>query len=136
MKQPNKIPLTEDQKFAEAREKQWLWKTAAMKTMAISLVKLSLERPEISANDLPPEMDQGGTGICGSITKTLAAAEIIEKVGTFVGTEFYAKLVGRTRVGGHNSKLHVWRLKSRPLALAFIGAKHRQIEPSQEMMNL
>jgi hypothetical protein len=129
-------PKTEEQKFAEAREKQWLWKTAAMKAMAITLVKLSLEQPEISANDLPPEMEQGGTGICGSITKTLASAEIIEKVGTFVGTQFYAKLVGRTRAGGHNSKLHVWRLKSRPLAMAFIGAKHKHVELNQEIMDL
>jgi hypothetical protein len=135
MKQPT-TPKTEDQKFAEAREKQWLWKTVAMKTMAISLVKLSLERSEISANDLPPEMDQGGTGICGSITKTLATAEIIEKVGTFIGTEFYAKLVGRTRIGGHASKLHVWRLKSRPLAQAFLGARHKHAELNQEMMDL
>ena len=135
MKQPV-TPKTEEQKFAEAREKQWLWKTHAMKTMAISLVKFALERPEISANDLPPEMDQGGTGICGSITKTLAHADILEKVGTFVGTEFYAKLVGRTRVGGHASKLHVWRVKSRPLAQAFIGAKHTHVDLNQEIMDL
>jgi hypothetical protein len=135
MKQPD-TPKTEDQKFAEAREKQWLWKTAAMRNMALNLVRLSLAQEEVSANDLAPDMEQGGPGICGSITKTLAHADILEKVGTFVGTEFYAKLVGRTRTGGHASKLHVWRVKSRPLAQAFLSAKHKHVELNQEMMNL
>lgn len=125
---------TEEQKFAEARDKQWLWKTKAMQDMALRIVNLALDKDDFSTNDLPQDVEQGGSGIAGSIIHNLATSGIIKKKVKFFGTETYYKMIPSERKDGRATILHVWTLASEPLARAFLGAKHRQKELHQPQL--
>lgn len=75
--------------------------------MAIEVCKLALEGWEFSANDLDLD-DHGGSGIAGSVFRTLAAHDAIAPVLYFDGSEHVQKTVknpGGNRIG-------VWRVKS------------------------
>lgn len=113
-------PFMSDQtaNFAEARELQWTWKTAAMESMAVAVCRLAIAsgNQEFSANDLPPE-DHGGTGICGSIFKRLARDEVISAVGTWDAAGNFAP---RYVANPGGNPVRVWRLKSHARALRLI----------------
>lgn len=100
--------------FAEARELQWVWKTAAMEVMAVAVCRLALVRGvsgEFSANDLKLE-EHGGSGIAGAVFFRLAKDEVLTPVMIQSGTEWQQKTArnaGGNRVG-------VWRLKNHALA--------------------
>lgn len=119
--------MNPQEQFADAREKQWTWKTPAMAAMAVAVCRLALERGtagEFSANDLHLE-SHGGTGICGSIFTTLAGHDVIAPVGSWCGSEFiqrYVRNPGGNRIG-------VWRLKSAALAARQIELHSHETQP-------
>jgi hypothetical protein len=86
-------------------ETQWLFKTQAMTEMAIEVCKLALEGREFSANDLVLD-DHGGSGIAGSVFRTLAAHGAIAPVFHYYGCAQVQKTV---RNGGGN-RIGVWKL--------------------------
>lgn len=113
-----------DATFLDAQTTQWLWKTEAMQRMAIALVELALSHDEFAADDLPPTLEHGGSGIAGSIMSKLADNGIITRVGVNVGTEFFQKLRPSKAEGRKGSNIGVWKLADRVKANAFLKAKH------------
>lgn len=127
--------------FAEARELQWTWKTAAMETMAVAVCRLAIVRGtsgEFSANDL--NLDHGGQGIAGSIFTRLAADEVIAPVGWWgeatddpargharpIFQQKYVRNAGGNRIG-------VWRLKSHARASALLRAHEARVSVQQTL---
>ncbi len=109
--------------FAEAREHQWLHKPHAMSAMAAAICRLALarEKQEFSANDLTLA-DHGGTGICGSIFKRLAADEVIEPVMLAPSQQKMARNPGGNPIG-------LWRLHSAARAQRLIELHAARPDP-------
>lgn len=128
-------PLREDA-FAEARELEWFWKTDAMRRMALALVELALSRDEFAADDLPPELEHGGTGIAGSVMATLVNHGIIRRAGVWAGGQFYGKERASRRPGRKDAKLKVFTLACAGRARAFLQANHRCAEFRQAELPL
>ncbi len=120
-----------DATFLDAQTTQWLWKTEAMQRMAIALVELALARDEFAADDLPPTLDHGGSGIAGSIMSKLADNGLITRVGVNVGMEFFQKLRPSKAEGRKGSNIGVWKLADRVKAASFLRAKHSHKELHQ-----
>jgi hypothetical protein len=126
----NAQPPTDD--FAEARELQWTWKTAAMEAMAVAICRLALARggATFSANDLTLE-DHGGHGIAGAVFHRLAKDEVITPVG-IVGDDgkFYQHTI--KNAGGNH--IGVWRLRSHARAQALLrihGVRSEQFHQAE-----
>ena len=118
--------------FQSAQTTQWLWKTDAMQAMAIALVELALRLPnEFAADDLPPTLDHGGSGIAGSIMSKLSENGIITRVGITAGAEFFPKVRASQAEGRKGSNISVWKLADRAKAAAFLRAKHTTKLPIQ-----
>lgn len=117
--------------FADARELQWLWKTAAMMNMAASLVQLALAQEEFAADDLPAHLEHGGSGIAGSVFAVLVNRGIIRRAGLWQGTEFYGKERPSHRAGRKDAKVKVFHLADGFKARAFLKAKHQYKELHQ-----
>lgn len=110
-------PKSSDERFSDARELQWMWKTPAMRAMVVAICKLALEKStqEFSANDLILE-NHGGRGIAGSIFHRLANDGVLSPVGIFIGKEFQQRTV--KNAGGN--RIGLWRLASRWRAEALL----------------
>lgn len=124
------MPAT--QQFLEAQTTQWLWKTEAMKGMAIALVELALRQPdEFAADDLPVTLAHGGSGIAGSIMSKLAENHIITRVGAQVGADFFQKIRPSKAEGRKGSPIGVWKLADRAKAESFLRDRHATKELHQ-----
>lgn len=104
-------------KLAEATINEWTWKTEAMKRMTLDVCRLALSRGssgEFSAMDLPRRgaEDQGGSGIAGSVIRTLCDRGIIAKVGVYAAGAFYPKTV----INDGGNPISVYRLANQHLA--------------------
>ena len=132
------------EEFDRAQLTQWQWKTEPMLNMAIAIVQLALDRGnlplaqcEFAADDLPQDMEHGGTGIAGSIFARLEQNGIIKRVGIWRADEdgakstFYGKERASRREGRKAAKLKVYELADFAKAKAFLKAKHRFKELKQ-----
>lgn len=117
--------------FAEARELQWLWKTEAMRRMALAVAQLALDADEFAADDLPADLEHGGSGIAGSVFAVLVNNGIIQRAGLTSGGQFYGKERASKREGRKDAKLKVFTLADAGKARAFLQAKHRLKELRQ-----
>lgn len=110
--------------FAEARELEWMWKTEPMMRMALALVALALAQDEFAADDLPAELDHGGTGIAGSIMATLVNQGLIKRAGLWRNEEFFGKERASKRAGRKDAKLKVFACADRAKCETFLKGKH------------
>jgi hypothetical protein len=101
-------------KLAQATISEWTWKTDAMKRMTLDVCRTALDLEEFSALDLKRRgaEDQGGSGIAGSVIRTLCDRGVIAKVGVYVGGAFYPKTV----INDGGNPINVYRLANRHLA--------------------
>jgi hypothetical protein len=117
--------------FAAAREVQWLWKTDAMRRMARALVECAVQLPEFAADDLPADLEHGGSGIAGSVTAVLVNRGLIQRAGFWRGQDFYGKERVSRRPGRKDAKLKVFTLANLAQCEAFLGADQRVRELHQ-----
>ena len=120
-----------DATFLDAQTTQWLWKTEAMQRMAIALVELAMSHDEFAADDLPPTLDHGGSGIAGSIMDKLASNGIITKAGKWDGSDFLVKTRTSKAANRNSARIPVWKLADRVKAASFLRAKHSHKELHQ-----
>jgi hypothetical protein len=138
---------------------QFLWKTEAMLRMAVAAVDLALygsERAgdalregaqsdsrggcaprnedwngEFAADDLPADLEHGGSGIAGSVFAVLVNNGIIERVRVTVGGQMFYKERASRREGRKDAKVKVFRCADRAKAQAFLRTKQRVLELTQ-----
>jgi hypothetical protein len=115
---------------------EWTWKTPAMRDMAVAVCRLALDRGvngTFSALDLAMhgQIEQGGSGIAGSIFGQLAEDGILAPVGVFADGEFLRKTVRNA----HGNPIGLWRLASASHARALL-ARHAQPQPAPVQIEL
>ena len=99
-----------------------VWKNDEVRRFAVALVAAALEcGAEEWTTDLVPDAVRGsGQGIAGSVVELLKNANVIEPVGILQCGVWYPKRQKSTRPGCRSRYLSVHRLKSAPLARAFV----------------
>lgn len=114
---------------------EWVWKSEAMRAMTLAVCQLALSKAEgraegFSALDLPDHgADRhGGSGIAGSVFRTLVDHGVIAPVGAFVDGEFVQK---RVRNAGGNP-IGVWRLASGALARSILAAHGARVAEREQ----
>lgn len=106
-------------------ETQWLFKTDAMTAMAIEICKLALHGWPFSANNIELE-NHGGSGIAGSVFRTLAAHGAIKPIVFFNGAGYTQKTV--KNAGGN--RIGVWMIDSHATARRIASLPHPEAQLS------
>lgn len=115
--------IAKAQPAADVVVTEWVWKSEAMRAMTLAVCRVALVRGvhgTFSALDLPDRGAecQGGTGIAGSVFRTLADREVIAPAGAVVDGEFIQRRV-RNACG---NPIGLWRLASGPRARSILAA--------------
>jgi len=114
---------------------EWTWKTTSMRDMTLSVCRLALRvgiTGKFSALDLPMhgEIAQGGSGIAGSVFRSLVESGIIAPVGVLLADGAFFQ--ERVRNAGGNP-VGVWRIRHPGMARALVRAHAPAeiVEPKQ-----
>jgi len=100
---------------------EWTWKTPAMRQMTLAVCRLALGSAsgrEFSALDLEDHgaAAHGGSGIAGSVFRSLCEAGIIEPAGVWADGQFLQKRVRNA----HGNPIGMWHLSNPALARALV----------------
>ena len=114
-----------------AINQQIAWKNPEMRRFAVALVRAALgaDNAEFTTDLVADQLRGDGTGIAGSAVTVLKDAHIIEPVGITSAGTWYAARRQSERPGAKSRYLNIYKLTSRPLALAFLAANNITPQP-------
>lgn len=129
------------ERFQQARELQWAWKSNAMLDCAVKVVKIALAKPQFAADDLPDE-SAGGQGIVGSVFAALRGMNIISEVrliaqGDCTPEPIFIQSRRKSRHPSANGrKIGEWKLADGTKARAFLRQHGVASEPTQASLEI
>lgn len=110
---------------ATAVDQQVIWKNDEMLRFAVSLVRHAVQLSHRGilkfTTDIVPDAERrDGHGVAGSVTTMLKNAHVLEAVGIFSNSLFYAERAKSERTQSKGRWLNVYRLVSLGIAEEFL----------------